>query len=152
MRIVDIQERSIAISRYADSAIPSAGLTTSLVALVTDVKRAGSPIFRYGFSSIGRFAQGGLIRERFAPRLRLSNELRRIVELGFTHAKIKIGSVGSRTFAIRSTSPSMQPFWGLPLGMQIVDGPADLPQAPGIGFELHGEVRRAFQSVLVERG
>jgi len=69
MHIVDIRERSIAISRYADPAIPSGGLTTSLVAVVTDVMRAGKPVVGYGFSSVGRFAQGGLIRERFAPRL-----------------------------------------------------------------------------------
>ena len=69
MRIVDIRERSIAISRYADPAIRSGGLTTSLVVVVTDVIRSGKPLIGYGFSSIGRFAQGGLIRERFAPRL-----------------------------------------------------------------------------------
>jgi L-alanine-DL-glutamate epimerase-like enolase superfamily enzyme len=69
MRIVDIRERGIAISRYADPAIPSGGLTTSLVAVVTDVMRAGKPVVGYGFSSVGRFAQGGLVRERFAPRL-----------------------------------------------------------------------------------
>ena len=69
MRIVDVKERTIALSRYADPAIPSGGLTTSLVAVITDVIRAGRPVVGYGFSSIGRFAQGGLIRERFAPRL-----------------------------------------------------------------------------------
>lgn len=69
MRIIDIRERAIALSRYADPAIPSGGLTSSLVAVITDVVRAGKPIVGYGFSSIGRFAQGGLIRERFAPRL-----------------------------------------------------------------------------------
>jgi L-alanine-DL-glutamate epimerase-like enolase superfamily enzyme len=69
MRIVDIRERDIAISRYADPTIPSGGLTTSLVAAVTDVIRSGRPIVGYGFASIGRFGQGGLIRERFAPRL-----------------------------------------------------------------------------------
>ena len=69
MRITDIKERSIAISRYADPAIPSGGLTTSMVAVVTDVLRAGKPVVGYGFASVGRFAQGGLIRERFAPRL-----------------------------------------------------------------------------------
>lgn len=69
MRIVDIHERSIAISRYGDPAIPSGGLTTSMVAIVTDVVREGRPVTGYGFGSIGRFAQGGLIRERFAPRL-----------------------------------------------------------------------------------
>jgi len=69
MRIIDIRERAIAVSRYADPTIPSGGLTTSLVAVVTDVVRAGKPVVGYGFSSVGRFAQSGLIRERFAPRL-----------------------------------------------------------------------------------
>lgn len=74
MRIVDIKERSVAISRYADPLLPSGGLTTSLVAVVTDVIRHGKPIIGYGFASMGRFAQGGLIRERFAPRLLAAGE------------------------------------------------------------------------------
>jgi hypothetical protein len=69
MRIVSIRERPIGISRYRDPRIPSGGLTTSLVAVVTDVIRAGQPVTGYGFASVGRYAQGGLIRERFAPRL-----------------------------------------------------------------------------------
>jgi len=69
MRIVDVQERSIAVSRYADPAIPSGGLTTSLIAIRMDVVREGRPVVGYGYASVGRFAQGGLIRERFAPRL-----------------------------------------------------------------------------------
>lgn len=69
MRIVDIREQSVPISRYADPALPSGGLNTSAVALTTDVMRGGRPIVGFGFASIGRFAQGGLIRERFAPRL-----------------------------------------------------------------------------------
>jgi L-alanine-DL-glutamate epimerase-like enolase superfamily enzyme len=75
MRIVDIRERSVAISRYADPAVPSGGLTTSMVAVVTDGMRGGRPVVGYGFASIGRFAQGGLIRERFAPRLLAAPEL-----------------------------------------------------------------------------
>src|SRR5215475_7164328 len=69
MRIVEIRERTLPISRYADPAVPSGGLTTSAVAVVIDVQRGGDPVTGYGFASIGRFAQGGLIRERFAPRL-----------------------------------------------------------------------------------
>ena len=69
MRIVDIRERSVPISRYADPSLPSGGLTTSAVALVTDVVRDGRPVVGYGFASMGRYAQSGLIRERFAPRL-----------------------------------------------------------------------------------
>jgi L-alanine-DL-glutamate epimerase-like enolase superfamily enzyme len=69
VRIVDIRERTVAISRYADPAIPSGGLTTSIVAVVTDAVRDGRPVIGYGFSSFGRFGQAGLINERFAPRL-----------------------------------------------------------------------------------
>lgn len=69
MRVVDVRERTIPISRYADITIPSGGLTTSLVAVVTDVIQSGKPVIGYGFASIGRYGQAGLIRERFAPRL-----------------------------------------------------------------------------------
>jgi L-alanine-DL-glutamate epimerase-like enolase superfamily enzyme len=44
-------------------------MTLSLVALVTDVVRDGRRVVGYGFNSNGRYGQGGLIRERFAPRL-----------------------------------------------------------------------------------
>ncbi len=69
MRIVHVAERTVPISRYADSAIPSGGLTTSAVVVVTDVVRDGEPVTGFGFSSIGRFGQHGLIWDRFAPRL-----------------------------------------------------------------------------------
>jgi L-alanine-DL-glutamate epimerase-like enolase superfamily enzyme len=69
MRVVDIRERPVPISRYSDPTIESGGLTTSIVAITTDAVRNGRPVVGYGFSSIGRFAQSGLIRERFAPRL-----------------------------------------------------------------------------------
>ena len=74
MRIVEVRERTLPISRYADSAVPSGGLTTSAVAVITDVICRGYPVIGYGFASIGRFAQGGLIRERFAPRLLAAQE------------------------------------------------------------------------------
>jgi D(-)-tartrate dehydratase len=69
MRIIDIRERTVAISRYDDPSIPSGGLTTSIVAVTTDAVRDYGPVVGFGFSSIGRFGQGGLIRERFARRL-----------------------------------------------------------------------------------
>jgi L-alanine-DL-glutamate epimerase-like enolase superfamily enzyme len=69
MRFVEMRERAVPISRYGDPAIPSGGLDTSAVALTTDVVRDGKTVVGYGFGSIGRFAQSGLIRERFALRL-----------------------------------------------------------------------------------
>jgi D(-)-tartrate dehydratase len=74
MRVLDVRERTVAISRYADSALPSGGLNTTMVAVVTDVRHNGTPIVGFGFSSIGRFGQSGLIRERFAPRLLAARE------------------------------------------------------------------------------
>src|SRR5580658_7014716 len=69
MKIIDIRARTVPISRFVDRSIPSGGLTTTMVAVVTDVVRSGRPIVGFGFSSIGRFGQRGLIEERFAPRL-----------------------------------------------------------------------------------
>ncbi len=69
MRIMHVAERTLPISRYADPSIPSGGLTTSIVAVTTDVVRDGAPVVGLGFSSIGRFGQHGLIWDRFAPRL-----------------------------------------------------------------------------------
>jgi D(-)-tartrate dehydratase len=74
MRVMDIRERTVPISRYADPGMPSGGLTTTVVAIVTDVRHGGAPIVGFGFASIGRFGQGGLIRERFAPRLLAARE------------------------------------------------------------------------------
>ena len=82
MRIVDIKEISVPVSRYEDLLLPSGGLNTSMVAVVTDVIRDGRPIIGYGFASVGRFAQGGLIRERFAPRLLSAREADPMDEAG----------------------------------------------------------------------
>jgi hypothetical protein len=69
LRIIDIRECSIPISRYADPSVAPAQLSTSIVAVVNDVSKDGDQLIGYGFASIGRFAQSGLIRDRFAPRL-----------------------------------------------------------------------------------
>src|SRR5688572_5340790 len=74
MRVIDIREHTVPISRYADPSIPSGGLNTTVVAIVTDIRHDGRPIVGFGFSSIGRFGQGGLIHERFAPRLLAARE------------------------------------------------------------------------------
>jgi len=44
-------------------------MTTSVVAIVTDVIRHGRPVIGYGFNSNGRYAATGLLNERFLPRL-----------------------------------------------------------------------------------
>ena len=70
MRIVDIRERTAPIaSPIANAFIDFSKMTLSLVAVITDVIRDGKPVIGYGFNSNGRYGQGGLIRERFAPRI-----------------------------------------------------------------------------------
>jgi len=70
MRIVDVLEISQPISSPIRNAyIDFSKMTTSLVAVVTDVIRDGRRIVGYGFNSNGRYGQGGLIRERFRDRI-----------------------------------------------------------------------------------
>ena len=70
MRILDVREVTHPISSPIRNAyIDFSKMTTSLVAVVTDQVRDGKAVVGYGFNSNGRYGQGGLIRERFAPRL-----------------------------------------------------------------------------------
>ena len=74
VRIVDVREVTKPISSPIRNAyIDFTKMTTSLVAVVTDVVRDGRRVVGYGFNSNGRYGQGGLIRERFAPRLMEAN-------------------------------------------------------------------------------
>jgi L-alanine-DL-glutamate epimerase-like enolase superfamily enzyme len=70
MKIVNILESTLPIkSDIRNAYIDFSKMTLSLVAVVTDVMRDGKPVVGYGFNSNGRYGQGGLIRERFLPRL-----------------------------------------------------------------------------------
>jgi len=70
MRIVEILESTRPIrSDIRNAYIDFSKMTLSLVAVVTDVVRDGRAVVGYGFNSNGRYGQGGLIRERFVPRI-----------------------------------------------------------------------------------
>ena len=70
MRIADIRETSIALnSTLQNSSIDFSEMTTSVVALITDVKRDGRPVVGYAFNSTGRYACGAQMRARFIPRI-----------------------------------------------------------------------------------
>ena len=70
VRIVDVREITQPIaSPIRNAYIDFSKMTTSLVAVVTDVVRDGRRVVGYGFNSNGRYGQGGLIRERFVPRI-----------------------------------------------------------------------------------
>ena len=70
IRITDVREITQPISSPIRNAyIDFSRMTTSLVAVVTNVERDGRLVVGYGFNSNGRYGQGGLIRERFVPRI-----------------------------------------------------------------------------------
>src|SRR5260221_4541536 len=70
MVITAVREKTVPIaSPIANAYIDFSQMTCSVVAVVTDVVRQGKRVVGYGFNSNGRYGQGSLIRERFAPRL-----------------------------------------------------------------------------------
>jgi len=70
MKITAIHETVAPISSDIRNAyIDFSKMTASVVAVVTDIKRNGKRVVGYGFNSNGRYAQSGLLRERFIPRI-----------------------------------------------------------------------------------
>jgi D(-)-tartrate dehydratase len=71
MRIVDIRETAIPLkSSLANSSFDFSEMTTSVVAVITDVVRDGRPVAGFAFNSTGRYACGAQMRDRFIPRIR----------------------------------------------------------------------------------
>src|ERR671918_2506892 len=70
MRIVDIRETAVPInSQLRNSGFDFSETTTSVVAVITDVKRDGKPVAGFAFNSTGRYACGAQMRDRFIPRV-----------------------------------------------------------------------------------
>jgi len=70
MRIVDIRETAVPInSTLANSSIDFSEMTTSVVAVITEVRRDGKPVTGFAFNSTGRYACGAQMRARFIPRI-----------------------------------------------------------------------------------
>jgi L-alanine-DL-glutamate epimerase-like enolase superfamily enzyme len=70
MRIVDIRETAIPLnSQIANSSFDFSEMTTSVVAVITDVVRDGRPVAGFAFNSTGRYACGAQMRARFIPRV-----------------------------------------------------------------------------------
>jgi L-alanine-DL-glutamate epimerase-like enolase superfamily enzyme len=70
VKILEIREAAAPMSSSIRNAyIDFSKMTTSVVAVVTDVLHDGRRVVGYGFNSNGRYAASGLLRERFLPRL-----------------------------------------------------------------------------------
>lgn len=66
MRIVAIRELVVSLrANIQNSLVDFSEHTVSLVALVSDVIQNGKPVVGFAFDSIGRFAQTGILRDRF---------------------------------------------------------------------------------------
>lgn len=110
MRIVKILECSSSLrSSLRNAFIDFSRMTLSVVAVVTDVMRDGRPVVGFGFNSNGRYAQGGVLRERLIPRI-LDADAESLLDAGgenFDPARIracmlrneKPGGHGERAFA-----------------------------------------------------
>jgi D(-)-tartrate dehydratase len=91
MRITDIRETAIPLnSSLANSSFNFSEMTTSVVAVITDVKRDGKPVVGFAFNSTGRYACGAQMRGRFIPRILKADPKSLLDETGenFSPAKI----------------------------------------------------------------
>lgn len=74
MKILAINEATVPLgAAMANASIAFDTMTASAVAVVTDQRIDGKPLVGYAFDSIGRYGHGGLLRERFIPRLLAAN-------------------------------------------------------------------------------
>ena len=97
MRIVDARELTVALEGAVANAVVSfAGHTVSLVALVSDQRRDGRAVVGYGFNSIGRFGQSGILRERMFPRLLGADESALLADDGTRFNPARIAAVSMR--------------------------------------------------------
>jgi D(-)-tartrate dehydratase len=70
MRIVAVKEQTIRLATAVRNAsISLEAMTASALAVHTDVRKNGKPLVGLAFDSIGRYDHGGLLRDRFIPRL-----------------------------------------------------------------------------------
>ena len=91
MRIIDIRETAVPLnSTLANSSIDFSEMTTSVVAVLTDVKRDGKPVTGFAFNSTGRYACGAQMRARFIPRVLKAPPETLLNEAGDNFAPAKI--------------------------------------------------------------
>jgi len=70
VRITDIRETAVPLkSDLRNAVFDFSEMTTSVVAVITDVVRDGQPVAGFAFNSTGRYACGAQMRDRFIPRL-----------------------------------------------------------------------------------
>jgi L-alanine-DL-glutamate epimerase-like enolase superfamily enzyme len=139
VRIVEIIEVSVPLAGdIANAVVSFAGHDVSLVAVVSDAVRQGKPVVGFGFNSIGRFAQGGILRDRIIPRLRAAAPEDLLDETGYGFDPARVASVamrnekpgghGDRAGAVAAVELAI---WDL--NAKLADEPAYVTIARGFG-------------------
>lgn len=83
MKIKNIYQKTVPLaSQIRNAVIDFSTMTTSVVAVVSDVMREGKPVVGFGFNSNGRYAQSGILNERIIPRLLNAEEKELLNESG----------------------------------------------------------------------
>ena len=91
MRIVDIRECAVPLnSNIRNSSFDFSEMTTSVVAVITDVVRDGKPVAGFAFNSTGRYACGAQMRARFIPRILAADPATLLDDTGENFAPEKI--------------------------------------------------------------
>jgi L-alanine-DL-glutamate epimerase-like enolase superfamily enzyme len=70
VRITEIRELAVPLNSSIRNAVfDFSEMTTSVVAVITDVVRDGKPVVGFAFNSTGRYACGAQMRDRLIPRI-----------------------------------------------------------------------------------
>ena len=75
MKITAIKDANLNFGgAMSNSVVDFSRMTTSAVIVETDVVKDGKQVIGYGFNSMGRYGQSGIIRTRLAPRILEASE------------------------------------------------------------------------------
>ena len=160
MRITKIRHGAAPIaSDIRNAYIAFTKMTISVVAVETDIVRDGEPVIGYGFSSNGRYAQPGILTDRFIPRLEEAEPASLLDETGANldpfavwrtfMADEKPGGHGDRAIAGGALDMAIwdatakiaeTPLWRL-LAEQLINGKSDdkVLVYPGGGYYYPGK-------------
>lgn len=70
MKLLAIREHTVPLSApMRNASVAFDAMTASALSIVSDCNIGGRPVIGYSFDSIGRYGKGGLLRDRFIPRL-----------------------------------------------------------------------------------
>jgi D(-)-tartrate dehydratase len=146
VRIIDIRDAVVNLESPGKNAlVDHSRMTTSVVAIVTDVTRNGERLVGRGFSSVGRYSQHCILHERLIPRILEADPLAMLGEDDFLDPERiwkvmmrdeKPGGHGERGAAVGAIDMALYDLVGklheLPLFALLKKGHSPLETSPRI--------------------